>query len=280
VLDQSHFLRAILEAPDDDGPRLVYADWLEERGEEARAEFIRVQVELARTPDRINEPIELAADRLRGSEFGDLLSAAIGTEFIPAGFTVARPNPHYAALHRRERNLLGVNWVSWAAELAGGIFRPVLLNESGWIQGECARVADDDETFVLDCLFRRGFVEMAVCRWGAWLALADILAATAPIRTVKLTTWPIIEVCAGPCAHGRVAPSRDLRLFTGRLRQDGAAELEVLTAEWPGIRFTLPEYGRAWPAISVPAAVRLEAGEPVGLNAAGQAVPFTWTHGE
>ena len=28
------FLRAILDAPDDDTPRLVYADWLEERGEE------------------------------------------------------------------------------------------------------------------------------------------------------------------------------------------------------------------------------------------------------
>jgi len=33
-----------------DAPRLWYADWLEERGEVERAEFIRVQVELARTP--------------------------------------------------------------------------------------------------------------------------------------------------------------------------------------------------------------------------------------
>jgi uncharacterized protein (TIGR02996 family) len=47
------FLQAILEAPDDDTPRLVYADWLEEHGdaaEQVRAEFIRVQVELARIP--------------------------------------------------------------------------------------------------------------------------------------------------------------------------------------------------------------------------------------
>lgn len=40
------FLQAILEAPDDDGPRLIYADWLEERGD-PRGEFIRVQCELA-----------------------------------------------------------------------------------------------------------------------------------------------------------------------------------------------------------------------------------------
>lgn len=37
----------ILAEPDDDGPRLVYADWLEEAGESDRAKFIRVQCELA-----------------------------------------------------------------------------------------------------------------------------------------------------------------------------------------------------------------------------------------
>jgi uncharacterized protein (TIGR02996 family) len=47
-------LRAIRDEPDEDAPRLVYADWLEEQGgpEEAdRAEFIRVQVERARLPE-------------------------------------------------------------------------------------------------------------------------------------------------------------------------------------------------------------------------------------
>jgi uncharacterized protein (TIGR02996 family) len=37
------FLQAILESPDDDTPRLVYADWLDENGDSDRAEFIRVQ---------------------------------------------------------------------------------------------------------------------------------------------------------------------------------------------------------------------------------------------
>jgi uncharacterized protein (TIGR02996 family) len=41
------FFQAILDSPDDDAPRLVYADWLEERGD-PRGEFIRVQCELAR----------------------------------------------------------------------------------------------------------------------------------------------------------------------------------------------------------------------------------------
>jgi uncharacterized protein (TIGR02996 family) len=42
------FLADICEHPDDDAPRLVYADWLEEHGQPERAEFIRVQCELAR----------------------------------------------------------------------------------------------------------------------------------------------------------------------------------------------------------------------------------------
>jgi uncharacterized protein (TIGR02996 family) len=45
-------LEAIRAAPEDDAPRLVYADWLEEHGEgetdRDRAEFIRAQCELAR----------------------------------------------------------------------------------------------------------------------------------------------------------------------------------------------------------------------------------------
>jgi uncharacterized protein (TIGR02996 family) len=37
------FLRAIFDSPEDDTPRLVYADFLQENGEEERAELIRVQ---------------------------------------------------------------------------------------------------------------------------------------------------------------------------------------------------------------------------------------------
>jgi uncharacterized protein (TIGR02996 family) len=42
------FLDDIVAHIDDDTPRLVYADWLLEDGQDDRAEFIRVQVELAR----------------------------------------------------------------------------------------------------------------------------------------------------------------------------------------------------------------------------------------
>jgi uncharacterized protein (TIGR02996 family) len=45
------FLEAIRESPEDDTPRLVYADWLDDHDDPARAAFIRVQCELAGLPD-------------------------------------------------------------------------------------------------------------------------------------------------------------------------------------------------------------------------------------
>ncbi len=48
--DAAAFLRMIAAAPDDDAPRLVYADWLEEHGD-PRGAFIRVQCALAALPD-------------------------------------------------------------------------------------------------------------------------------------------------------------------------------------------------------------------------------------
>ncbi|OWK46704.1 TIGR02996 domain-containing protein [Fimbriiglobus ruber] len=48
MLDREPFLRAIFANPADDLPRLVFADWLEERGEGAWADVIRTECERAR----------------------------------------------------------------------------------------------------------------------------------------------------------------------------------------------------------------------------------------
>ena len=41
---------AVIRQPEDDLPRLMAADWLEEHGQPERAEFIRVQIELTKQP--------------------------------------------------------------------------------------------------------------------------------------------------------------------------------------------------------------------------------------
>jgi uncharacterized protein (TIGR02996 family) len=55
--DDATFLRAVGAAGDDSLPRLVHADWLDEHGQSARAEFIRTQCALAAA--------DLPADRRR-----------------------------------------------------------------------------------------------------------------------------------------------------------------------------------------------------------------------
>jgi uncharacterized protein (TIGR02996 family) len=47
VTDEQGLLAAIWADPHDDTPRLVYADWLQERDQPDRAEFVRTQIELA-----------------------------------------------------------------------------------------------------------------------------------------------------------------------------------------------------------------------------------------
>jgi uncharacterized protein (TIGR02996 family) len=63
---EAGFLQAILEAPDDDAPRLIFADWLDDNSRPEHARLIRVQCELARLPD--DDPrrpeLETEAERL------------------------------------------------------------------------------------------------------------------------------------------------------------------------------------------------------------------------
>jgi uncharacterized protein (TIGR02996 family) len=61
--DEATFLQAIREDPDADGPRLVYADWLDEQGD-PRGEFIRAQCRLERLA-----PDDPEAAALRSHEF-------------------------------------------------------------------------------------------------------------------------------------------------------------------------------------------------------------------
>src|ERR687897_647125 len=50
------FLDDIIASPEDDAPRLIYADWLDENGDEARAEFIRLQVARAKAEGGLEVP--------------------------------------------------------------------------------------------------------------------------------------------------------------------------------------------------------------------------------
>jgi uncharacterized protein (TIGR02996 family) len=62
--EEQRLLEAIVEAPDDDAPRLVYADWLQSRGD-PRGEFIQLQCQLAAAPDdERRRAIKIAENKL------------------------------------------------------------------------------------------------------------------------------------------------------------------------------------------------------------------------
>lgn len=214
--DRDSFLRAILAAPDDDVPRLIFADWLDENGEPERAEFIRVQC-------------ELAGLREEASALQDIIMPAMPSDILWKGKPCS--SEQFDRLWRawyligRERDLL----------LPGEFhFAQPIPNLLGWTM-----VHQPGE---FDWTFRRGFVEEIACSWEDWArptrktdgsftkigerpnerleTMADAIRAATPLKTVRLTT----RLPGG---------------FGGE-PFDNEMQKRILAHDWPGIEFELP----------------------------------------
>jgi uncharacterized protein (TIGR02996 family) len=140
------FLQAILAEPENDTHRLVYADWLEEHGDAARAEFIRVQCELARME----------------REHGGLHIRTWETHlflFIRLRQVGTRPEPRWQELQDREGELLREHGEAWAKPFLG---------------------------LAAEGQFRRGFLEQVALTVPQFRQCAATLFALAPIRHVRI----------------------------------------------------------------------------------------------
>ncbi len=86
LTDAEPFLQRIRAFPDDDGPRLVFADWLEEQGGTAlaRAAFIRVQLALAAMAetDAARPELEAAERVLRDAHGAEWTAPFRGVSFL------------------------------------------------------------------------------------------------------------------------------------------------------------------------------------------------------
>lgn len=173
MTDQEAFIRKIVERPEDNMPRLAFSDWLEDNagevecptcqgfgefvrtgqgchacdgtgrvpnGNAERAEFIRLQCELARRPRQVEWLAQMPVEQWAGGgEEGDLLR-------------------RLDALRRRERELLKLapGWLGWT------------LNDPHY--DPCLDEFYDDIVYgPTRSSFRRGFVERV------WLPLAAFL---------------------------------------------------------------------------------------------------------
>ncbi len=74
------FLQAIIAAPEDDTPRMVFADWLDEHGDPARAEFIRQQCGPKRSLIASAEVMSEGVWRVHGRSGDTLLADSLERE--------------------------------------------------------------------------------------------------------------------------------------------------------------------------------------------------------
>jgi uncharacterized protein (TIGR02996 family) len=72
-MNRRALLQGILDAPEDDAPRLVFADWLDDNGEPDRAEFIRAQIQSVPPAgdDPICEGLRMRAAQLLARHFAE-----------------------------------------------------------------------------------------------------------------------------------------------------------------------------------------------------------------
>lgn len=223
--EHAAFLRTIIENPADDGPRRVYADWLEEQGNGGRADFIRTQIQLA----------SMGGDRLRCDRDPAVDANAWGQYRKRCRCRVCR-------LRQRE----------YYSSCRFVTHHP----PDGW---------NTLPIYVYGTSWRRGFIERIFCRWWEWggdpkrrqfcekcglitvctrhkrCAICDselvrrfhgwaaLILSCAPIRQVKLTTWPRLSDHGGDEINN--ADEFDVRV--------------VLSRRWPGIDFELPKVSQS-----------------------------------
>ncbi|WP_171470085.1 TIGR02996 domain-containing protein [Frigoriglobus tundricola] len=130
--DGEALLSVILAQPDEDVPRLVYADWLDENGTEsdrARAEFVRVQVALAGVGPTELVPWNQPVVAQRGRE--KLLLAAHGANWLAPLRAPGGPLQSEATHGQFRRGFVEVVWMpaAWFAVRADVLFARVPVRE-------------------------------------------------------------------------------------------------------------------------------------------------------
>jgi uncharacterized protein (TIGR02996 family) len=158
-------LAAIIAKPKEDTPRLVYADFLEEEGQSDRAEFIRVQIELAQCFTTLCTSKKLA--------------------------------PCYSQSNRAMCD--GCERKTWLLKRERELFD--ILSESMWpvwITSPKHLRCEQHEQYDLPTQFmvRRGFISNLTCSWIDCFGHLDEIRKHCPIERVRLTDRP--ELRFGP----------------------------------------------------------------------------------
>lgn len=147
-------LSAICENPADDGPRLIAADFWDDAGDTARAEFVRVQVEIAEA--RQIDVLRAGA----ANECAQCFAVRMGKQHTNGP---CRCSPIYRAIRARERELLEKYGCDWLPRIAGlATFKD--KGQVGWLLKHSSEPGYD-----FPATFRRGFVAAITLTAAAFL---------------------------------------------------------------------------------------------------------------
>lgn len=204
-------LQTCKENPDDDTPRLILADWLEDHGDTARAEFIRVQCEAAH--------LQLAPERL------DWLARREGELLVEAGTEWTQPLIDWAAEWEWRRGMC--LWarpkpeVTRSSDTVARLFPRA--EQLAWVEGLRLSIHDDWQIEAITALPQMNQFARLRIDFSYWTSvhaskLAIVLAASPTLANLReleigggdLSDEAAIAICESP----HLRDLRELRLHS------------------------------------------------------------------
>ncbi len=247
MIDDSSFLRMIVERHADDGPRLAYADWLEEHGRCEESEFIRLATHLA-AYDRL-DPNGECMECARRERRPDRLLHDDDCPFIRRYRDSDREALLQAWLRYKQLHTFDVRRVAlpdvWVknAKLYGARQK---VRRTSFPATTPFRVFELPFCRSIEFFFVAGFVGRVSLSWHRWLTAHEFLRSAFPIREVHLETSPrLMGMAFDARALGGVAEMvriADTDIPAVRLeRSISQIELlrRILYQEWPDIHFSI-----------------------------------------
>jgi uncharacterized protein (TIGR02996 family) len=232
VSDGDALLAAILADPKEDTPRLVYADWLEENGQEDRGKFIRAQCELNRRMNSKGPPEPKISTKPQKCKKCRAWYAGTGL----CGCSYGRRRSEKSEQLQNERR-------GWEEEnrILGDLQDNLILDRGyAFVDGAIGHEWDtmgarkdgptvtvryilqatrgNAKTDLFTLGFHRGFITSVACAWHDWESHAERLLKSNPIEMVALASNPV--------------------MLGHEIRGQGA--LRELKNVWPKIKFELP----------------------------------------
>jgi uncharacterized protein (TIGR02996 family) len=200
MTESDAFLAAIADRPDDDLPRLVFADWLDEHGDADRAEFIRVQCELAKLPAddprrgdltrREKQLLERHRDGWRLPQFPEQQVQTFRRGFVErvaatGGWLLAHPTSLPAAPLVRELKIVNAASAGMGLAALPGLEQIVHLDLSNTLPGDGFGIP----AFLTDArLDRLRVLNLGLCGLWPW-AIGPLLAVGRLRQLDRLEVW-------------------------------------------------------------------------------------------